>query len=66
MCLTQLACVARRPIWVPTRAMIAGRRTLILAIEKAMRRRLKVGRSHSHIMRPHMSCKLTERTSTTA
>ena len=39
----RLACVARRPIWVPTRAMIAGRRTLMLAMEKAMRSPLEGG-----------------------
>ena len=41
---------------MPTSAMIAGSRTLMFAIEKAMRSRWNVGRSQTHMMRPHMSC----------
>ena len=45
---------------MPTRAMMAGSRTLMFAMEKAMRSRWKVGRFHSHMMRPHMSCSSLE------
>ena len=54
----------QRAVWVPTcvatRASSAGRRTVHCAMEIVMRSRFTGGRSHSHWMRPHVSCTGTQ------